>query len=251
MIEPDRHVTRTGEDYADAMQALLPIGHAWPRDDGSVLMRVVRGLTKIWGNFEIRASTLLERESDPRSTIEMLADWERNWGLPDPCWTTPQTIEARQKFLVQRMTMLGGPSREFFIRIAEELGYTITITEYAPWMFGVSEVGETDDGHSYWRWEIGPPEIRYYWTVHIAGQSVLWWRYGSAIIGVDPHCRFGRAEDLECIFERWKPAHTDVIFDYSGTQAIGKGEAHGVGVTIKTFKGDAAGFGWTIADASS
>src|SRR5580765_5218430 len=94
--EPDRHVTRTGEEYADALQSLLPLGQAWPRDDDSTLMKVVRGLTGIWGDIEIRASKLLEMESDPRSAIELLPDWERNFGLPDPCYAEPQTIGQRQ-----------------------------------------------------------------------------------------------------------------------------------------------------------
>jgi len=101
----DRHVTRTGEDYADALQALLPLGQAWPRAIGSALMQVVTGLTRIWGDFEIRASKLLEMESDPRSTIELLPDWERNFGLPDPCYTEPQSIAERQLALVMRMTL--------------------------------------------------------------------------------------------------------------------------------------------------
>jgi hypothetical protein len=43
MAEPDHHITRTGDDYAQAMQALLPIGQAWPRGEDTVLMRVVKG----------------------------------------------------------------------------------------------------------------------------------------------------------------------------------------------------------------
>jgi uncharacterized protein YmfQ (DUF2313 family) len=89
----DQHVTRSGEDYAEALQALLPQGPAWPRDYNSTLMTVVRGLTEIWGDFEMAASLLLERESDPRITFPpqgpqsgLLPDWERNWGLPDPCY---------------------------------------------------------------------------------------------------------------------------------------------------------------------
>ena len=82
MPERDRHVTRTGADYADAMSRLLPQGLAWPRHASSVLMQVVRGLTNIWGTFEFKASKLLEQESDPRATVELLDDWERNWALP-------------------------------------------------------------------------------------------------------------------------------------------------------------------------
>ena len=89
----DQHVTRTGEEYAEAFQALLAAGAGVAAlVDDSTLMRVVRGLCRIWGDFEIRASTLLEVESDPRKTIELLPDWERNWGLPDPCYEEPQIV---------------------------------------------------------------------------------------------------------------------------------------------------------------
>ena len=40
--------------------------------------------------------------------------------------------------------------------------------------------------------------------------SLIWFRTGSGggQTGVDPHLRIGRADDLECLLERWKPAHT-------------------------------------------
>ena len=38
----------------------------------------------------------------------------------------------------------------------------------------------------------------------------------SGQTGVDPHLRIGMADDLECLLNRWKPAHTQIIFDYSG-----------------------------------
>ena len=146
----DQHVTRTGEDYAEAMQALLPLGQAWPRGDDTALMKVVRGLTRIWGDFETWASLLLERESDPQITMPpqgtqpgLLPDWERNWGLPDPCYSEPQSITERQEELIRRMTMLGAQSREFFIGIAAQLGYTITISEYRVFVVGIDRVGDS------------------------------------------------------------------------------------------------------------
>ena len=67
------------------------------------------------------------RESDPRATIELLPDWERNWGLPDPCYTAPQTIGQRQLALVMRMTMQGAQSRAFFINVAAQIGYPVVV----------------------------------------------------------------------------------------------------------------------------
>jgi uncharacterized protein YmfQ (DUF2313 family) len=216
-VPRDRHHRRGPEDYASAMLSLLPTGQAWPRAPDSTLVLTIQGLAYYYGHVDGRAADLLERESDPRATLELLPDWERNWGLPDPCLAEPLTIADRQIALVLKMTMMGGQSRQFFIDLAAAIGYTITIGEFSPWTFGLSECGMTDDGAGkhYPRWEIGPPEIRFYWTIHVGAVRYTWWRYGSAEIGVDPHCRIGVATDLECILRRYKPAHTDIIFDYS------------------------------------
>jgi uncharacterized protein YmfQ (DUF2313 family) len=246
----DSHVTRTGDDYADAMQSLLPQGQAWPRDWGGTLMKVVRGLCGIWGDFELSASLLLEQESDPRRTIQMLPDWERNWGLPDPCYSAPQSIAERQLALVMRMTMLGAQSREFFISVAAMIGYTITISEYRTWVVGIDGCGDCrtignlppDPMRDQWQRELldprgthldqgemsawpnyglGPPENRFYWTVHVDTAKLTWFRVTSGQTGVDPHLRIGIADDLECLLNRWKPGHTQIIFDYSGLQTGG------------------------------
>jgi uncharacterized protein YmfQ (DUF2313 family) len=147
----DIHVRRTGSDYREAFFSLLPNGPAWPkRVVESVLWQTSDGLCEYWGFVDGRAADLLETESDPRQTVELLPDWERNWGLPDPCYTSPQTIDARQTALVARMTMLGGQSRQWFIEFAAKLGYSITISEYRPFMVGLDRCGDNrvygDDG---------------------------------------------------------------------------------------------------------
>jgi uncharacterized protein YmfQ (DUF2313 family) len=179
-------------------------------------MGLVAGLAEIWGSqIDVRAADLLERESDPRSTIELLEDWERVAGLPDPCVAEPLTIEARRAALVNKLTTEGGQSRAFFIGVAAALGYTITIREHSPFMCGISQCGVTEDDAGDPYWEIGAPEIRFFWSVRVGAVRVSWWRFGSAVIGVDPHVRIALATDLECLFRRWKPAHTEVVFDYS------------------------------------
>jgi uncharacterized protein YmfQ (DUF2313 family) len=219
----DQHVRRSGADYAQAFLQLLPQGQAWPRQPPeSTMVQGIEGLCDYWGYVDGNAADLLEIESDPRSTIALLPDWERNWGLPDPCYTGPLTIHDRQIALVLRMTMMGGQSIEFFIGVAAFLGYTVTITEYAPFMVGVSNVGDTRTPPldpnplvGEYRWYIGPPEMRFYWTVHVTGARLTWFRVTQGQLGVDHHLEIGLAEDLECLLNRWKPAHTEIIFDYS------------------------------------
>jgi uncharacterized protein YmfQ (DUF2313 family) len=245
----DRHVRRSGSDYREAFFNLLPNGQAWPKHAlDSVLYGTVDGLCEYWGFVDGRAADLLERESDPRQTIELLPDWERNFGLPDPCYTAPQTIAERQAALIARMTLWGSQSKAFYINFAAKLGYTITITEFRPFMVGLDRCGDNrvyGDGSDpmfsdMWVkgylpiydpngervkngelseqpcYGVGPPENRFYWQVHVHAGTLQWFRCGSGQCGVDPHLRIGRAQDLECILERWKPAHTIIIYDYSG-----------------------------------
>jgi len=216
-IEPtwDTYIRRIGSDYSHQFLTLLPQGQAWPKTPGSVLYDVVLGLCDYWGYVDQRAGDLLLVESDPRTTSELLPDWERNWGLPDPCWASPTTDDERRKVLVGWMTMLGGQSRQFFYDIAQFLGFPIKIHEHAPWMFGISVFGMTDDGYGGVKWEIGQPEIRFYWTIEYDDIPYDWWQFGVADFGDQHHLIIDIPFNRECIFLRWKPAQTALIFDFS------------------------------------
>ena len=114
-----------------------------------------------------------------------------------------------------------------------KIGYEISITEYAPFQCGIGACGDTrytpgtgyqpryyvpgvnfDDPLTY-RWALAPPEIRYYWTVHVHQLRLTYFHCSAGQCGIDPLLAIGLATDLECLIRRWKPAHTYVIFDYS------------------------------------
>jgi len=220
----DRHVRRSGSDYAEALGALLPQGAAWPRDKETVLQRLVSGLAQVWGDWvDRRAADLLENETDPTRTFEMLPDWERNWGLPDPCIGTALTIDERRRLLLLKMTLLGGQSRAFFYEMCARLNKSIHIKEHSPFMCGISRCGDTtaEDDTGDMRWEIGPPEIRYFWSAHPGQPDLIWFRAGSGEAGVDHHLEFGLATDLDCLLQRWKPAHTELVLDWSSLETGG------------------------------
>lgn len=205
----DQHVRRTADDYADIYSGSMPTGPAWPRDPDSILMQVVDGIMQNWGRVDSRIADLLEAESDPRFTYEMLADWEDAFGLPDPCVPVVQTLPERRTALVNKMTALGGQSREFFIGIAASLGYTITIEEFRPFQFGLSSFGGK-------RGALYGPTARFYWRVTVTGPRLTRFRFGASSFGRDSFLDIRKAEDLECIFRRWKPAGSIVLFDYLG-----------------------------------
>src|SRR5215831_12979734 len=228
MLDRDRHIRRSGDDYAQQFLTLLPQGQAWPRDQDSTLVRTCDGLAQYWGQLDdptginrgvdARAADLLEIESDPGQTLELLTDWERNWGLPDKCVAEPLTIGERHVALVNKMRMMGAQSRQFFIDLAASIGYTITITEYSPFMTGISRCGDTTafnpDEPTKNRWMLGPPENRFYWTVHVQTLKFVYFRTGGSQCG-DRLMSIGLATDLECLLRRYKPAHTEIIFDYA------------------------------------
>jgi uncharacterized protein YmfQ (DUF2313 family) len=225
----DRHVRRSGDDYKFALLNLLPQGYAWSRAFGTTLERTVNGLAQYWGFVDSRAADLLERESDPRKTIELLPDWERAWGLPDPCFPSATTISERQRMLVMKMTWLGGQSRQYFTDVLEWLGYTVvTIKEFSPFMAGISQVGDTRtpppdspvEDQNY-RWYIGPPEQRFVWTVNIGQIGLMWFRSASGQAGVNHHLEFKIPTEVQCLLDRWKPAHTILVPDFSQMAAGG------------------------------
>jgi uncharacterized protein YmfQ (DUF2313 family) len=215
----DRHVRRSGDDYARAFIELLPHGQAWPRHPESTLVMTCTGLAGYWGFVDGRAADLLERESDPRYAIELLPDWERAWGLPDPCLPSATTIGERQRMLIMVMTWMGGQSRAYFTKVMQWLGYpatSIDIKEFAPFMAGISRAGDTRPTPAdNFRWYIGPPEQRFSWSVEVGTVGLVWFRAGVGQAGVDHHLEFRVPAEMLCLINRWKPAHTDLIYDFS------------------------------------
>lgn len=190
------------DEYQQALAALLPEGAAWPRDAGSVLMRLLGGLAAELERIDARAA-LLMAETDPASTTELLADWERVVGLPDPCVTQAQTVAERRAALEGRLTSVGGQSRAFFFQLAQRLGYTVTIDEFA------SAAAATAAGISF-----TGNEWAHTWRVNVpATVGITPFRAGAGAAG-EP-LRAWSNEVIECQFKRLKPAHSRLLFAYS------------------------------------
>jgi uncharacterized protein YmfQ (DUF2313 family) len=178
------------------------------------------GLSDYWGFVDSRAADLLEIESDPRLTHELLPDWERAWGLPDPCFPETPSEEDRRKMLVFKMTLLGGQSRAFFEKLQEWAGYPIQISEWAPFMAGVSEVGDTRyeyDDTGLYRWYLGEEQNRYYFFINADTAVLEWFRCGAPYsqCGKHHHLEIITQSPLECLIQRWKPCHTEMEFSYA------------------------------------
>lgn len=191
------------DDYLRQLQALLPPGPAWPRDDDATITRLLHGLAEELARVDGRARQLLE-EADPRTTAELFTDWERVAGLPDACAVAfggEQTTAQRRAALVGRLTTLGGQTPAYFIGLAAALGYAITITE-----FSEHTVDDDVDNPLYdMAWSFA-------WQVNSALNTVTELTVDDTVD--DPLAAWGNAL-LECVLRRVAPAHTIPIFSYT------------------------------------
>lgn len=199
---------RSAEAYKAQLAALLPQGRAWPRDDGTDLMKLMHAKAEELARIDGRVSDLLE-EVDPRTTLELLDEWERIAGLPDACIAAPDSIAERRAAIQSRITAIGGQTTEYFVALAATLGFAVTITEFRPFRIGtrVNERLYGEDWAHVWRVNVQPPAID-----DGQGLTVRYFRVGESRVG-ERLVGFGSL-DLECIIRRAAPAQSIVIFAY-------------------------------------
>ena len=191
----------TDEDMTVALAGLLPRGRVWPTGFDTIIRKTLSGLSPTFGRLTRRAGDLLI-DAFPATTVELLAEWEKTLGLPDPCQGPAPTIVQRQAQVIARFAKSGGQTVDYFVQLAAALGYPITITEYAPSRFGM-RFGGRFGGNSW----------AYVWQVHAPLYGIQPFRFGQNRFG-DRFSTFGNAV-LECELNRVKPAHTTLIFSYT------------------------------------
>lgn len=189
-------------DYYAMIAELLPKGPAWTHEEGGILWAIIDSMAEELARVHARIDALIE-ESDPRTTYELLTDWERVCGLPD-CPAAGQSLEERRTAIVNKLTGIGGQSRAYFIAVAATMGYDITIDEFWPFIAGINRAGDAlyVEGSKY-MWRVNVPDKRIFYFhagVSTAGDRLLWWAPDAC---------------LENTIKKLAPAHTFVIFNYS------------------------------------
>jgi len=151
----------------------------------------------------VRSLELLA-EMDPRKAVELLQAWAEVMDMPSPCFPTEQTGEALALAVAREMTVEGGQTVDRFVERAAEMGYTVTIEELDAARTGVTTCGEPLRGE----------EWIHVWKGTSNGTPTEYARTGSARCGDKLVTR--HQFDLECVIEKEKPAHSLVIFEYTG-----------------------------------
>lgn len=190
------------ESYSQALQSLIPLGLAWPREPGAVQTAVIRALATSFQRSDSDAISLLNGGFPATATI-LLPEWEKSLGLPDDCSIGEvDTIAKRQAAVVSKLISTGGQSKSYFIGIAKALGYTITIKEFRLARAGLSACGDGLNGDDW----------PFVWMVEAEGVSVTTAQAGISYCG-DPLRSWGNKQ-LECTMSALSPSHTIVKFGY-------------------------------------
>lgn len=191
----------TKEQYREMLYRLTPRGRAWSRERASTLYQKYSAIGQELERIDLRGVQLIE-ESDPRTTVEMLEDWERALGIPDACTPPALTLERRRSDIVARLTQQGSLSKQFLIDFALNLGFTITIDEFRPFRAGFSEAGDP----------LTNGDWVYTFLVHAPIETINYFSAGISQAG-DPLANWGN-DFLECAINKRKPAETIALFAY-------------------------------------
>jgi len=188
--------------YQDALLSLLPQGLPWPRETATVLGQWLGSWADTLARVDTRAADLLD-ECDPRTTVQRLADWERAYGLPDPCLGALGDDALRRAALLVRVTGQGGQSPAYYLALAAALGFSASITEFDVIHDVTQPVTAALTGTAW----------AYRWTLHLdVTVPVQHWRVDGRV-DTALGSWVGNAA-LECLLRRLKPAHTLLVISY-------------------------------------
>ena len=175
----------SASDYYNQLVALLPSGPAWDIAPNSLLSEFLDAWSQEFARIQTRADTLVN-EFDPFLTSELLTDYERVFGLPTDCLTnTALNLTQRHANLVTQMTSTGGQTAAYYVALAARAGYTITITDFIS------------------------PNV---WRVNTTLNTI---NYFTVNGGVNEPLAIWQNTTLECLINRYKPAHTQALFAYT------------------------------------
>ncbi len=191
------------DTYTLAHFKTAPTGFLMPAisDDSNL-----KTLFETMGQALLNVDTAASQELDdifPDKAGAYLADWERVLGLPLPGLENLPT--AQRLGMVKNWLNIDPLSNaSFFINIAAAAGYTITITEFAPFRAGAGRAGESISfgSYSYLYFQVNAP----------AATSIIFKAGGSA--AGERLVEFGNTA-LETLIKYFALAHAIVLFDYT------------------------------------
>jgi uncharacterized protein YmfQ (DUF2313 family) len=192
------------DDYAAQLVALLPTGPAWDTVDAGLFSQLIYAIAEEFTRASDKMC-ILENETFPLNTTQLLPDWERVLGLPDDCTAgIPLSMGERRAAVASKLSTIAEPTPQFFVNLALDFGYAISVIEFIPARAGRARVGD----------RINAPGSEFTWAVQIPGSYTQSRRAIVGDMSVGDRIATWGDGSLECLIRQYKPAHTTLIFIY-------------------------------------
>lgn len=145
----------------------------------------------------LQSANQVRVEHDPATTQLSLPDWERVYGLPDPCAGISSSVERRRADVVNKVAAHGSLAAAQMVQVAAQLGYTgAEVVEFSP----TSCTSPCDV-------DVRSPDIwRFVWALRVDNSILV--EHASCGSPCDVALARWGNEPLFCAIQRYKPAHT-------------------------------------------
>ena len=188
-------------DIQQAMMRLLPRGRIWRRDPGSNLAALFLALAPTYVRNMASAAQVLV-DANPATTVNLLVEWEKSLGLPDACTTASPSTEQRQAAVRAKWGGRGSLTIAYFIALAANLGYAVTIEEFTPFTVDLPvDLPLLDD------------EWAFIW--HVTAPAIVTFYFSVDESSVDDPLEDYDSGELVCRFKADAPAETIVFFTFT------------------------------------
>ncbi|UNM95658.1 DUF2313 domain-containing protein [Ignatzschineria rhizosphaerae] len=190
------------KDYQDAGLKLLPNGLAWSKKLTGTFSKLFAGIGSTFAQIDAEANQAIN-ETNPAWANVMLPEWEELLALPE-CGQTGQTLAERQKAAGYKWHLKGSLNYKFYEDwIKGAFGYDIEIVTRHP--------------HHCMRpcnYPLYSDEYKSRAEVYIRISSDSPYRYFNVQDRVNDPLVIGQPSIVECILNKYKPAHMEFIYHY-------------------------------------
>lgn len=184
-------------NYRNLLLKLFPKGRAWRIEIDTITAKLLSAVAVELKRVDTAVSKIY-LEADPRTAEDTLSDWEKEYGLPDECSVLAGSIEQRRANLISKITATGGQSEAYFKSITGttfDFPITYQSATTLPMTIGGSVRGMA---------------FKHIWYADITSAEYEWFEAGDP---VDTPINVHReTANLQCLIEKYKPAHTYVIY---------------------------------------
>jgi len=195
------------------LSAHLPLGWAWDafRIAGKRAYRLLLGMSRGYDDMTA-ALARLATEIDPRTTTEMIGEWETAVSLPDACLPRAQTLAERRAWVLWRLKKKRWNTRQDWHDLAALFGLTIRITP--GWLVQEPALYAAKYPKRYDRF---PKLGRFRVYIDVMGQKWRGYPYDDPLTpGSSYPIAYGTGGDasgFRCLIERVAPANILIIWN--------------------------------------